>query len=248
MPPGAATARSSCWSRAASPPAPPPNAWRACWAKISGKRIGLRVRLQSLSGPKTRIEVVTEGVFARMILDDPSLEGVAAVLFDEFHERSLDADLGLALALDAQAALRPDLRLAGDVGDARRRARRQPDGRRARSSNRRAAPFRSRRSISAAIRASGSRTPPSARCWRALAEQQGSMLVFLPGQGEILRLAALLEENVRDPAVDICPLYGAMERAAQDRAIRPAPRRGGARSCWRPPSPKPRSPSTACAW
>ncbi len=76
-----------------------------------GETIGLRVRLQTLVGPKTRVEVVTEGVFARMILDDPSLEGISAVLFDEFHERSLDADLGLALALDAQAALRPDLRL-----------------------------------------------------------------------------------------------------------------------------------------
>ena len=70
-----------------------------------GETVGLRVRLQSLVSARTRIEVVTEGVFARMILDDPSLDGVAAVLFDEFHERSLDADLGLALALDAQEAL-----------------------------------------------------------------------------------------------------------------------------------------------
>ena len=76
-----------------------------------GETIGLRVRLQSLVSKRTRIEVVTEGVFTRMILDDPALEGVAGVLFDEFHERSLDADLGLALALDAQEALREDLRL-----------------------------------------------------------------------------------------------------------------------------------------
>src|SRR5271157_5183416 len=76
-----------------------------------GETIGLRVRLQSLASKRTRIEVVTEGVFTRMILDDPALEGVAAVLFDEFHERSLDADLGLALALDAQNALREDLRI-----------------------------------------------------------------------------------------------------------------------------------------
>src|SRR4051794_13639536 len=76
-----------------------------------GETVGLRVRLQSRISAKTRIEVVTEGVFARMILDDPSLEGVAAVLFDEFHERSLDADLGLALALEAQAGLRDDLRI-----------------------------------------------------------------------------------------------------------------------------------------
>ena len=76
-----------------------------------GETIGLRVRLQSLTSKRTRIEVVTEGVFTRQILDDPSLDGVAGVLFDEFHERSLDADLGLALALDAQGALREDLRL-----------------------------------------------------------------------------------------------------------------------------------------
>ncbi len=89
-----------------------------------GETVGLRVRLQSLVSTRTRIEVVTEGVFARMILDDPSLEGVAAVLFDEFHERSLDADLGLALALDAQGGAARGSAPAGDVGDARRRARR----------------------------------------------------------------------------------------------------------------------------
>ena len=76
-----------------------------------GETIGLRVRLTSLTSKRTRIEVVTEGVFTRMILDDPALDGVAAVLFDEFHERSLDADLGLAFALDAQQGLREDLRL-----------------------------------------------------------------------------------------------------------------------------------------
>src|SRR3954471_22053959 len=76
-----------------------------------GGTVGLRVRLGSRISARTRIEVVTEGVFSRMILDDPALQGVAAVLFDEFHERSLDADLGLALALDAQGGLREDLRL-----------------------------------------------------------------------------------------------------------------------------------------
>src|ERR671912_2337249 len=76
-----------------------------------GGTVGLRVRLGSKVGRKTRIEVVTEGVFARMILDDPELTGIAGVLFDEFHERSLDADLGLALALDAQRGLSEDLRL-----------------------------------------------------------------------------------------------------------------------------------------
>ena len=187
-----------------------------------GETIGLKVRMQSLSGPKTRIEVVTEGVFARMILDDPSLEGVAAVLFDEFHERSLDADLGLALALDAQAALRPDLRLLvmSATLDGARVSQLMRDAPIVESQGR-AFPVETvylgrdpREKIEdAAFRA----------VRRALAEQPGSLLVFLPGQAEILRLARKLEESLNDPAVDVCPLYGAMERAAQDRAIRPAP-------------------------
>ena len=76
-----------------------------------GETVGLRVRFGSKVSAKTRIEVVTEGVFTRLILDDPELKGVAAVLFDEFHERSLDADLGLALARDAQQGLREDLKI-----------------------------------------------------------------------------------------------------------------------------------------
>ncbi len=187
-----------------------------------GETIGLKVRMQSLSGPKTRIEVVTEGVFARMILDDPSLEGVAAVLFDEFHERSLDADLGLALALDAQAALRPDLRLLvmSATLDGARVSRLMRDAPLVESQGRAFAVetlYLGRdpreRIEDAALRA----------VRRALAEQPGSLLVFLPGQAEILRLAARLEESLNDPSVDVCPLYGAMERAAQDRALRPAP-------------------------
>src|SRR5262249_19871743 len=76
-----------------------------------GDTVGLRVRFDSKVSKRTRIEIVTEGVFTRLVLDDPSLDGIAAVLFDEFHERSLDADLGLALARDAQLGLRPDLKL-----------------------------------------------------------------------------------------------------------------------------------------
>ena len=87
-----------------------------------GGRVGLRVRLGSKIGPKTRIEVVTEGVFARMILDDPELTDVAAVLFDEFHERSLDADLGLALALDTPGRAAGGPANPGHVRDARWRA------------------------------------------------------------------------------------------------------------------------------
>src|ERR1700679_3053458 len=75
-----------------------------------GETVGFRVRMEARVSARTRIEVVTEGVFTRMILDDPALDGVAGVLFDEFHERSLDADLGLAFARDSQTHLRPDLR------------------------------------------------------------------------------------------------------------------------------------------
>ena len=186
-----------------------------------GENIGLRVRLQSSIGPKTRVEVVTEGVFARMILDDPSLEGTAAVLFDEFHERSLDADLGLALALDAQAALRPDLRILvmSATLDGARVAAMMGDAPVIESQGR-AFPVETRhlgrdpreRIDDAVLRA----------ILRALAEEKDSILVFLPGQAEISRLAAQLGEKIRDASVDICPLYGAMDRAAQDRAIKPA--------------------------
>ena len=87
-----------------------------------GATVGLRARFDTRVSDRTRIEIVTEGVFTRMILDDPGVDGVAGVIFDEFHERSLDADLGLALALETQGALRDDLRIRRDVGDARRSA------------------------------------------------------------------------------------------------------------------------------
>jgi ATP-dependent helicase HrpB len=190
-----------------------------------GETIGLRVRLQTLVGPKTRVEVVTEGVFTRMILDDPSLEGIAAVLFDEFHERSLDADLGLALALDAQSALRPDLRLlvmSATLDVARVAALMQEAGE--------AAPVVESQGRAFEVETVYLGRDPRERLeesaaravLRALAEESGSILVFLPGQAEIARLAGLLGEKLRDPAVDVCPLYGAMDRAAQDRAIKPA--------------------------
>ncbi len=94
-----------------------------------GGTVGLRARLSTKVSARTRIEVVTEGVFTRMILDDPGLDGVAAVLFDEFHERSLDADLGLALALECQRGLARGSAHSRHVGDARRRKSGQPSGR-----------------------------------------------------------------------------------------------------------------------
>ncbi len=187
-----------------------------------GETIGLRVRLQSLVSARTRIEVVTEGVFTRMIRDDPALDGVAAVLFDEFHERSLDADLGLALALDAQGALREDLRLlvmSATLDGARVRAL-IGDAPLIESAGR-AFPVATRyvgRSLSARIEDEVARV-----ALEALATETGSMLVFLPGQGEIRRVAQTLQARVRRPDVDLAPLYGAMDARTQDLAIRPAP-------------------------
>jgi ATP-dependent helicase HrpB len=169
-----------------------------------GETVGLRVRLGSKISNRTRIEVVTEGVFARMILDDPMLTGVAGVIFDEFHERSLDADLGLALALDAQAGLREDLRILVMSATL--------DGAR----------------VAALLALKHLPRDPLKRIENqvadtvmlALGEETGSLLVFLPGQGEITRVAERLDQRIRLPHIDILPLFGAMEPAAQDRVIR----------------------------
>ena len=189
--------------------------------KVGGV-IGLSTRVDRRVSAQTRLEVVTDGLFTRRILEDPELNGVGAVLFDEFHERSLNADLGLALALDAQGALRDDLRLvvmsatldvariAGAIGAPAI----ESEGRQhpvetiylGRSSDRvedRAA---------AAVR-------------RALKEQEGSILVFLPGRGEIHRTAERLDGLGSN--IIVAPLYGALSPAEQDRAVSPAP--GGAR-------------------
>jgi ATP-dependent helicase HrpB len=187
----------------------------------AGDTVGYRTRMQSRIGPRTRIEVITEGVFTRMILDDPGLEGVGAVLFDEFHERSLDADLGLALARETQGLLREDLRLLVmsatlDIAGVSALLGRAPvieaEGRMFPVETRYLGRNAAERIEDAAARA----------VRLALAEQTGSVLVFLPGQGEIHRTAQRLRDAVRDPAVDIAPLYGALDAKEQDRAIRPA--------------------------
>ncbi|MBN9468965.1 MAG: ATP-dependent helicase HrpB [Bosea sp.] len=188
-----------------------------------GETVGLRVRLGSKIGPKTRIEVVTEGVFARMILDDPALEGVAAVLFDEFHERSLDADFGLALALDAQAGLREDLRILvmSATLDGARVARLLGDAAVIESQGR-AYPVETRYLGRDPLKRIEDQVTDAVLL--ALNEQRGSLLVFLPGQGEIRRVEERLREKIRDPAVEIAPLYGALDQAEQDRAVLPAPK------------------------
>lgn len=187
-----------------------------------GGRVGLRVRFGSKVSARTRVEVVTEGIFTRMILDDPALTGVAAVLFDEFHERSLDADLGLALALDAQGALREDLRILvmSATLDGARVAKLLADAPLIESAGR-AFPVTTRhvgRDPAARLEEEVARVVR-----RALAEEVGSALVFLPGAAEIRRTADLLAATVKDPAVDIVQLFGALDRADQDRAIEPAP-------------------------
>jgi len=187
-----------------------------------GDTVGLRVRFGSKVSKRTRIEVVTEGIFTRLILDDPSLSGIAAVLFDEFHERSLDADLGLALARDAQAALREDLKLLvmSATIDGARVAALLGDAPVVTSEG---------RSFPVEMRYQG--RDPRARIEnqvadaveRALRAEIGSALVFLPGAGEIRRTETLLKERVRDSSVDIVALFGALDMREQDRAISPSP-------------------------
>jgi ATP-dependent helicase HrpB len=191
-------------------------------SEVVGERIGLRARMVSKSGPRTRVEVVTEGVFTRMILDDPELTGIGAVLFDEFHERSLDADLGLALALDCQRGFRDDLRLLAMSAtlDGARVAQLLGDAPVVASEGR-AFPVETRylgRDTTARIEDQMA----DAVLW-ALRAEAGSILAFLPGQAEIRRVEERLTERVDDPAIVLAPLYGAMDREAQDLALRPAP-------------------------
>ncbi|MCX5513480.1 ATP-dependent helicase HrpB [Kaistia algarum] len=185
-----------------------------------GERVGYRVRMESRVSARTRIEIVTEGIFARMILDDPGLAGVAAVVFDEYHERSLDGDLGLALALDAQAGLREDLRILvmSATIDGARVARLLVEAPVIESLGR-MFPVETRHLSRDPAQRIEDAVAEAVR--RALSESSGSLLVFLPGQAEIRRVAERLEGRL--PAnVELAPLYGALDFAAQDRAIRSA--------------------------
>ena len=185
-----------------------------------GETVGYRVRFDSKVGPRTRIEVVTDGLFLRMLQDDPSLDGIGCVIFDELHERGLDSDLSFALVREAQTALREDLRVVAmsatlDPGPVAERlggaALIESAGRMFPVETRhldREVSGRMEDTVAAAIR-------------RALAEESGSALVFLPGVGEIRRVEERLSSL--DPMVDIAPLYGDLSPAEQDRAIAPSP-------------------------
>ena len=186
-----------------------------------GQTIGYAMRMESRVSAKTKVMVVTEGVLARMILEDAELPGIAAILFDEFHDRSLDGDFGLALALDVQGALRPDLRLLvmSATLDGARVASLLGDAQIIESAGRSYPVEIRHRERPANMRIEDAM---AAACRDVLAEEPGSVLAFLPGQREIERTAELL--NGRVPAdVDIVPLYGGLDGKAQDVAIRPAP-------------------------
>ena len=186
-----------------------------------GETIGYRMRLDTKIGPRTRLEVVTEGVLTRLLQEDPSLDAYGMVLFDEFHERSLQADLGLALCLEAQRLFRPDLRLlvmsatlnCGPVSELMGRA-----------------PL---------ITCEGRLFPVETRYLdqpvtgrldlavvqhvrRSLACDDGSLLVFLPGMADIRRVERALLDSYLGPSVQIAPLHGELPHAMQDEAIRPA--------------------------
>lgn len=188
-----------------------------------GQSVGYRIRGEAKVSRATRIEVVTEGILTRMLQTDPSLEGVGAVIFDEFHERSLNADLGLALVLEVRAALRPELQLivmsatldaapvAALMGDAPML-----------TAEGRAFPVETRwleRPVP-----KGMRLPQAVagQVLTALAETEGGVLVFLPGEGEIRQTAAALTGRL-SPDVRLHTLFGAMPFADQRAAIAPAP-------------------------
>ncbi len=187
-----------------------------------GETVGYRVRFGTKVSSRTRIELVTEGVFTRMILDDPALDGVAALLFDEFHERSLDADLGLALARDVQQGLREDLKLLvmSATIDGACVAKLLGDAPVVESAGR-AFPVATRY-LGREPRAPIERQVADA-VLQAVRAETGSVLAFLPGAGEIRRTETLLRERVSDPMVDVVALYGALDADVQDRAIAPPP-------------------------
>ncbi len=202
-----------------------------------GQTVGYRIHRDTRVGPQTRIEVVTEGILTRMLQSDPALEEAGLVIFDEFHERSIHADLGLALSLQSKSLVRPDLRilvmsatlegepiaaLLGGVPIITSTGRSFPVETHYLA---RRAELRLEAAVAAAVQT-------------AVADEEGDILVFLPGAGEIRRVQDLLEEvpplpsgrggqGVRSSGLlgfDLCPLHGNLSQGQQDLALRPSPR------------------------
>lgn len=186
-----------------------------------GETVGYRMRAQSCVGPQTRLEVVTEGVLTRMIQRDPELAGVGLVILDEFHERSLQADLALALLLDVQQGLRDDLKLLimSATLDNGRLQQLLPDAPMIISEGRTFPVERRYQPLAAHLRFDEAVAIATAELLR---HESGSLLLFLPGVGEIQRVQEQLAMRVGSDVV-LCPLYGALTLAEQRQAILPAP-------------------------
>src|SRR5262245_45312290 len=187
-----------------------------------GDTVGYRVRLDARIGARTRVELVTDGLFLRRLQDDPALDGVGCVVFDEFHERGLEGDLALALTLESRAALNPALRLVvmSATLDAARIAKLLGDAPIVTSEGR-AHPVETRylpRTLAGHIEAGVAQA-----IGNALVQEDGSLLAFLPGGREIRRVAAHLAEAELGPDVIVAPLYGDLDSRAQDAAVAPAP-------------------------
>jgi ATP-dependent helicase HrpB len=187
-----------------------------------GQTVGYRMRLDTNVGPRTRIEVVTEGILTRLLQDDPSLDKYGIVIFDEFHERSLQADTGLALCLETTRLFRPDLRLlvmsatldCGAVGDLL-------EGATVITCEGRLFPVETRyldQPLTGRLEAAVTRL-----IRRSLAADRGSLLVFLPGMAEIRMIERALLDAHLAPTIQIAPLHGDLPQEAQDAAIAPAP-------------------------
>lgn len=191
------------------------------FSEAVGGTVGYRIRFESKVSTRTRIEVVTEGILTRQLQSDAALENVGLVIFDEFHERHLQTDLGLALALDSQRVLRPDLKILimsatlDGAGIAKLLNAPLVVG------TGRAFPVALQYVPPAADVSIADRTVPVVR--QALAAERGDILVFLPGAGEIRRVQSLLGDL--GEGVDVDPLYGDLSWEQQDRALRPATRR-----------------------